>query len=114
MQMYMYINTTKDRYHIHLTIRIQVRFQANPKNIIITYLGGESLWTSRHKVSIMDTLATLFQTKTVNSWAAWQCVITAILPGYGITNNKEKQESWHESVTINRKKQNVPTSGNKP
>ena len=56
----------------------------------------------------MDTLATLFQTKTVNSWAAWQCVITAILPGYGITNNKEKQESWHESVTIQIEKEKCP------
>ena len=70
---------------------LQVRFQATPKNIIITYLGGVSLWTSRHKVSIMDTLATLFQTKTVNSWAVWQCAITAILPGYGITNNKNNK-----------------------
>ena len=101
MQMYMYIHNTKDRYHdIYLTIRIEVRFQAKPKNIIITYLDGESHWASRHNISIMDTLATLFQTETVNSWAVWQCAITANLPGYGIIKKKEKKESCHESVTI--------------
>ena len=35
-------------------------------------------------------------------------MITAILPGYGNINNKEKQESWHQSVTIEIEKEKGP------